>query len=88
MEQLHKIDKIQLNKIDMFFCFCCIRKKKNMSNTLINEGMRMISEKLDIINIFIKLHKDEETQDKLIKDDIIEMSNECKKNILKLYKKN
>ena len=83
-----KKEKIQLNKIDLYLCFCCARKKKNLQNALINEGMKLISEKLDIINMFIKLHKDEKIQEKLIREDIIEMSDECKINIQNFIKSN
>ncbi len=47
--------------------------------------MNMISEKLDIINLFIKLHRDEIIQEKINKEDIIEMSDKCKIDIQKIY---
>ena len=50
--------------------------------------MKVISEKLDIMNLFKKLYRDEILQEReIIKDDIIEMSEECKSNLYSLYKK-
>ena len=76
-----KIDKIHISKIDIYLCCFCARKKKNIQNALIDEGMKMICEKLDIINLFIKLHRDEILQEKFNNEDIIEMSDECKQNL-------
>ena len=79
------INKIKLSKVDIYLCFFCTRKRKNIQNALIDEGMNMISEKLDIINLFIKLHRDEIIQEKINKEDIIEMSDKCKIDIQKIY---
>ena len=82
------INKIKVNKFCMYFCFLCVRKRKNMENALIDEGMKVITEKLDIMNLFKKLYRDELLQEREnIKDDIIEMSEECKANLHSLYKK-
>ena len=40
--------------------------------------MNIISEKLDIFNIFKRMYKYEESQEKDMNNNIIEMSNECK----------
>ena len=46
-----------------------------MQNVLIDEGMLIISEKLDVFNIFEQLYKFEKKEkEKKIKTDIIEMS--------------
>ena len=59
-----------------------------MENILINEGMKVITEKLDIINLFKKLVKDEIIQEREnIINDSIEMSDECKANLYSIYKK-
>ena len=79
------INKIKFSKVDIYLCFFCTRKRKNIQNALIDEGMNMISEKLDIINLFIKLHRDEIIQEKINKEDIIEMSDKCKIDIQKIY---
>ena len=87
-EQKGIINKIKFNKFCTYFCFLCVRKRKNMENALIDEGMKIITEKLDIMNLFKKLYRDELLQEKEnIKDDIIEMSEECKAKLHSLYKK-
>ena len=80
------VNKIYLNKFCIFFCFLCARKRKNMQNTLIDEGMRIVKEKLDILNLFRKLFKAEKIQEEFIdKDETIKMSDKCKKNIQDIY---
>ena len=79
-----KIDKIKINKFYIYFCFCCLRKKDNIRNALIDEGMKIIIERLDIMNIFNRLYKDEKIQEKINVEDI-EMSDECKQKIEKNY---
>ena len=80
------VNKIHLNKFCIFFCFLCARKRKNMQNTLIDEGMRIVRENLDILNLFRKLFKAEKIQDEFIdKDETIKMSDKCKKNIQDIY---
>jgi hypothetical protein len=56
------IDKIKLNKILVHLFFCCIRIPKNLNNILLDEGMKIITEQLEIFNLFIKLYKDEKLQ--------------------------
>ena len=59
-----------------------------MQNVLLDEGMKVIIEKLDILNLFKKIYRAERLQeiDNLF-EDYIEMSDECKQNLLNLYKK-
>ena len=78
-EKRRIIDIIKLNNCCILFWFCFVRKKKNMQNTLLDEGMRVIIEKLDILNIFKKMHRDEMLQEN-IKDseDMFKMSDTCK----------
>ena len=77
------IDKIKLNKMCIYLCFCCVRKRRNLQNILLDEGMKIIIENLDIMNLFRNLHRLEKMRDKNnTKDDVIEMSEECKKNLL------
>ena len=81
------IDKIRLNKYYIYLCFFYARKKKNIQNSLLDEGMKIISDRLDIMNLFKKLYRDEKFIEKFnIEDDIIEMSNECKRNLKDLLK--
>ena len=79
------IKKIKLNKLCIYFCFFCVRKRKNIQNILIDEGMQIISEELDLSNIFKKLHKENSNKDNEDNtDNIINMSYKCKKNLEKL----
>ena len=81
------INKIKVNKFCTYFCFLCVRKRKNIENALIDEGMKVITEKLDIMNLFKKIYRDEVLQEKeKIIDDIIEMSEECKGKLHSLNK--
>jgi len=57
------IDKIKINKKRTCCCFLCTRKKRNIQNILLDEGMRIITEKLDILNMFKKMFRDEKKQE-------------------------
>ena len=48
--------------------------------------MRLVSEYLDIMNLFRKSHQEEQILEKINKKDLIEMSDECKKGISKKIK--
>ena len=80
-----KFDKIKINKCYIYCCFCCLRKRNNLRNALMDEGMKIIVEKLDIMNIFNRIYKDEKIQERMNFEDI-EMSDECKQKIEKVYK--
>ena len=87
------VTKININKLCVYFCFLCVKKRKNYQNILIEEGKEIITHYLDILNIFKKLFRDEKIQEKLNKekDDKVKMSEETiikLKNIDKKYKKN
>ena len=49
--------------------------------------MNVIKEKLDIFNIFDIVYRSEKIHEKLIKQEIFEMSDECKKNLLSVNNK-
>ena len=69
-------------------CFWCYRKKKNVNRVLFEEASRIITENLDIINIFNHLYINELMQEKLrIEEKDIEMSENCK-NYLHLIHSN
>ena len=76
-------NKSFINHVDMnYFCvhfgFCCVRSKKNLQNILMDEAMNLVTEKLDIINIFRTMCLNEEIQFKYeFNIDIIQMSEEC-----------
>ena len=71
------INKVRLNRACVYFCFCFARRSKNLENVLINEGMDLISKRLDIFNIFEKMYKDEHRDEPLL-NKIFSMSDECK----------
>ena len=56
-----------------------------MHNYLLDEGMRIISEKIDIFNIFDKMYKDEEITEKIVINKTIEMSDKCKLQLQSLF---
>jgi len=75
IEKRNFIDNIEVNKLFVCFCFFCIIKRKNIKNILLEEGIRMVKEKLDILYLFRKLFRDENFEDKFA------MSDKCKQNI-------
>ena len=81
------ISNIKLNKCCIYFWFCFARKKNNIQNILLDEGMKVVTEKLDILNIFKILHKAEIIQESFKnKDDNFEMSDACKQKLQVLSK--
>ena len=80
------INKIKYNRACIYLCFFFTRNRKNIQNILLDEGMNIISEKMDIFNMFKKIYKDEELQEK-IKNTNIEMSDECKLKLQSLNNK-
>ena len=48
------IDKIKINPIYIYLCFCCSRKFKNRNNFLIDKGMEIFTDKMNIFTIFKK----------------------------------
>jgi len=75
IEKRNFIDNIEVNKLFVCFCFFCIRKRKNIKNILIEEGIRMVKEKLDILYLFRKIFRDENFEDKF------SMSDKCKQSL-------
>ena len=80
-EQKEIIDKIKINKFYFIFCFICVRKRKNINNYLLTEAIKIILEKLDIMNIFKRMFKDEKILEKNKNYFLIEMTEECKQKI-------
>ena len=72
------VNKIKITRACVYLCFCFTRRRKIIQNYLLDEGMNIISEKLDIFNIFEKMYKDEEIMEKIVFNKTIEMSDECK----------
>ena len=76
------LDEIKINKFFIICGFCCIRKRKNVNNYVLAEGLNIIGERLDIINIFKKIYYDEKVQKYYVKQkEEIPMSDECKEKI-------
>ena len=88
-ENRNIINKIKLNRLCICCCFLCVRRQNNMHNVLLNEGMKIVSEKLDILYLFRTLTREEKLQEKLIeKETTIDMSDECKIKLQHLYNSN
>ena len=76
------LEEIKINKFLIIFGFCCIRKRKNVHNYVLDEGLNIIEQRLDIINIFKKLYYDEKVQKSYMKQtEEIPMSAQCKEKI-------
>ena len=75
------IDKIKMNCCCIYFWFCFARKKKNVQNILLDEGMDIIIENLDIMNIFRKIYNINKIEQSLKVNEIINMSNKCKQKL-------
>ena len=68
-----------MNNFFIIFAFCCIRKIKNVNSYVLEEGLNIIRERLDVLNIFTKLYYDEKIQESFKnKENEIEMSINCK----------
>ena len=53
------INKITYNKLCFYCFFFCHTKRKTKENKLLEEGMDIIKDNLDIINIFKQINKNE-----------------------------
>ena len=73
------IKKIDTNVFCTYFCFCCVRKRQNFGNALLDEAMGIITDKLDIYNMFRNFYYIDEMKAKANYEyKEFEMSNECK----------
>ena len=79
------IKKIKMTRACVYFCSCCVRRRKIIQNVLLDEGMNIASNKLDVFNIFDKLYRDEKIHEKLWKHEVIEMDDECKAKLQNIY---
>ena len=79
------IKKIKINKFCTYLCFFCARKRKSLENTLLDEGMNIVIGQLDVLNMFKKMYKEQNIQEKL-KQEPIQMSDECKKKMVGVIK--
>ena len=78
------IKRIEFTKVDLYLCFLCTRRRKKVENILIDEGMEMFCEKLDVINLFTKLMLLDNFANSKEEEKSKEMSDECKSK-LKIY---
>ena len=81
------ITKIKMTRACTYLCFCCTRRRNILQNILLDEGIDIISNKLDIFNIFDKLYRDEKIHEKLMKHEVIEMSDNCKARLRNINNK-
>ena len=77
-ESRNIVNKLKFETLQFYFCFLCIRKFKNIQNALINEGMKLITEELDIRNLFKNMLKLGINKEQFHVEDILQMSDECK----------
>ena len=63
-ENKPNLNEIKLNIFYTYFCVDCIRKRNNIKNNLIDQSLRLIAQKLDILNLFNKLYIYEEFLEK------------------------
>ena len=82
------IDRIKLNCCCIYFWFCFARKKKNIQNILLDEGMDIIIENLDIMNIFKKIYNMNMIENSLKSNgNSWNMSDNCKIKLQELFRK-
>jgi hypothetical protein len=84
-ENMRIISNIKINRACIYFCFFYIKKRKNIQNILLNEGMKLIIEKLDLLNLFRTLFRDEKFHDHIKSGEMIKMSESCKQNLEQMY---
>jgi hypothetical protein len=53
------VSKVRLNRACIYLWFCFARRRRITDNVLLDEGMDIISRRLDIFNIFEKMYKAE-----------------------------
>ena len=76
-----KVTKIKFGRFWVYVFFVCAKRRKNVNAILLNEAMRIITENLDIINVFRKVYSNSQNE----KQEVIEMSENCKKQLDSLY---
>ena len=82
-----------INLSDIFisvFYRCCKKNRRNVYKILINESMNVVTEKLDILNIFRNISSIEYINyDNYVRNnnlDTIKMTEECSKELLEIIK--
>ena len=79
------ISKVRLNRAGIYLWFCFVRRGKNKDNVLLDEGMDLISKRLDVFNLIDKMNKAEQRNEPLLNKEF-SMTDECKRglNLLRL----
>ena len=76
------IENISINKFFIIFAFCCIKKRKDVNSYMLEEGNRIIKERLDVLNIFKKIFYEEQLQEHFRNTkNYINMSDTCKQKL-------
>ena len=82
LDQRRVINKINTNLFCTYFCFCFVRKRQNFGNALLDEAMDIITDKLDIYNMFRNFYFiDEMKYNSNYEYKDIDMSSECKNRL-------
>ena len=61
-----KTGKIKFNICYTYFCFLCLRRKKNLQNEFLDKGMKLVNRTLDLFNIFKKLYLFDNISDQIL----------------------
>ena len=81
------INNIKINYFLIHFCFCCIRKKNNINNILLEEAMNLLIEKLDLFYLFKFVNKSEKSFIYFKDAEIIETTDKSINNPKKIKRK-
>ena len=60
------ISKVRLNRACIYLWFCFVRRRRIRDNILLDEGMDLISRRLDIFNLFEKMNIAEQSNEPLL----------------------
>ena len=81
-EKRNLIENIHINNFLVIFAFCCIRKRNNVNCYFLEEGLDILKERLDILNIFKKIYYEEQILENLGTEiNEIKMSDNCKQKL-------
>ena len=77
-----------MNCCCVYFWFCFARKKKNIQNILLDEGIDIIVENLDIMNVFKRIYNFKKIEQSLKVNEIIGISDKCNIKLSELTQPN
>ena len=82
------IEKINFKDLLFSNCYCCGGKRRKAYKILTNESMNIVTEKLDILNIFRNICAFEHVNNDLNNSNlnVIKMSEECSNDLLEIIK--